>query len=422
MRPWRDIITYNTWLQLVGTLDTSIEYTSDLRKFSQDKKVASALVKDLRSLGHRIRDYHAIRKTELKLLPHRIKALREISKGAARIMKLILANRFQGATPEDFSRRRFDQRNSQGFVKGKASEESLYRNVLTLVNRSLRKAKYLEGLLDFYSREGLSSKDAFLDMLDNYERETDVETTNLVRTVMLEKYDPGHRGWLLESLWRQQQTIRQALSDVGAVAKLQEFRQRNENLHHQINITYYFGKWYEDEDSVPFFLWLEAQPISTSEDKEGMQSSVNYVRSDEGVLPTNRFEKLKVIEFRAGVLYGKRLDRNGDVATVCDTSAYAGKLGAGKAAYVWSLSRDFFIAEHVGHKMHHSTFVSGSTVRCAGMVQIVQGKITYLDTHSGHYKPSEQNLLKFVNYLRQRDAFRSGAKIVVLNKEPIIIP
>lgn len=51
---------------------------------------------------------------------------------------------------------------------------------------------------------------------------------------------------------------------------------------------------------------------------------------------------------------------------------------------------------------HHSSFLSGKPVLCAGEIQLQQGVIVHIDNGSGHYKPRTQDLLNCVELLRRR--------------------
>ncbi|MBL7542873.1 MAG: hypothetical protein JNL11_03610 [Bdellovibrionaceae bacterium] len=52
----------------------------------------------------------------------------------------------------------------------------------------------------------------------------------------------------------------------------------------------------------------------------------------------------------------------------------------------------------IGH--HHSAPVSGEPVYFAGEVKIRNGKLIGLNTNSGHYMPSNENLYNYLKYLQ----------------------
>jgi hypothetical protein len=92
------------------------------------------------------------------------------------------------------------------------------------------------------------------------------------------------------------------------------------------------------------------------------------------------------------------------------------KGGPGTAAYVWTEEREIFIGEHSESSFHHSTFVSGRAVRCAGMIKVKGGMVTFLSNNSGHYKPGYANLKSFAEYLWSNRAVYSGTDVTCLGK------
>ena len=99
-----------------------------------------------------------------------------------------------------------------------------------------------------------------------------------------------------------------------------------------------------------------------------------------------------------------------------DTGHFEGKgeLQPHTAAYVWTACGTLLAGEHVTHKFHHSSFVGGQAVRCAGMIRIDNGKVSQVSNDSGHYQPSEKQLRSFVDWLYQRKVFTNTAQVCYL--------
>lgn len=55
-----------------------------------------------------------------------------------------------------------------------------------------------------------------------------------------------------------------------------------------------------------------------------------------------------------------------------------------------------------GGTFHHSSFLSGKPVLCAGELEIRNGKLLYIDNGSGHYRPNTQQLLNCLDVLDRR--------------------
>jgi hypothetical protein len=92
------------------------------------------------------------------------------------------------------------------------------------------------------------------------------------------------------------------------------------------------------------------------------------------------------------------------VDTVTNTKAAAeGKTmfpnEEGHQGYVLSMSRDFYMMQHitpkgvdVGTGQYHSSYFAGETVLCAGTLLITAGKVKTVTTASGHYAPGISHL------------------------------
>lgn len=85
---------------------------------------------------------------------------------------------------------------------------------------------------------------------------------------------------------------------------------------------------------------------------------------------------------------------------IVDTSQFTSKKGVGYAAYGLSKNGELYIHEHVSAAsnphgkpyFYHSSFFSAKPGICFGMIAIENGKITYIDNHSGHYQPQKDHL------------------------------
>ena len=122
-------------------------------------------------------------------------------------------------------------------------------------------------------------------------------------------------------------------------------------------------------------------------------------------------------------LYSIDLTIPGMTARVADTGKYTAErrkdprgdatFGMGVAAFAWTQSGEIFVANDRAQEFHHSSFVSGRTVRCAGMIVIEQGIVTALNNNSGHYKPRKEHVLNFVRLLRGNGVISDKAAVEV---------
>ena len=66
-------------------------------------------------------------------------------------------------------------------------------------------------------------------------------------------------------------------------------------------------------------------------------------------------------------------------------------------------------------RLHHSSFLSGKRVLCAGTMEVHKGRLKVITIESGHYKPGVKDLLKFLNLLQNQHAM-DLSKIRVIDR------
>lgn len=64
-------------------------------------------------------------------------------------------------------------------------------------------------------------------------------------------------------------------------------------------------------------------------------------------------------------------------------------------------------------RFHHSSFFAGAGVNAAGMIVCVDGRLTKLFPHSGHYRPHDRHLYSLLAYLRDRGVQLRGVQVDV---------
>lgn len=89
----------------------------------------------------------------------------------------------------------------------------------------------------------------------------------------------------------------------------------------------------------------------------------------------------------------------------------------GCVAYVITLDGKLVTHEHINANegewaYRHSTLAGGRPVLCSGLMKVANGKITYIDNNSGHYKPKPANLYNTVKKLE--GLFSEDVKVVCL--------
>ena len=59
---------------------------------------------------------------------------------------------------------------------------------------------------------------------------------------------------------------------------------------------------------------------------------------------------------------------------------------------------------------NHTSFKAGKPVICAGMIKIVRGRLEYMDNNSGHYQPSDTDLISAFNLFVEEGVDLQGVK------------
>lgn len=100
-----------------------------------------------------------------------------------------------------------------------------------------------------------------------------------------------------------------------------------------------------------------------------------------------------------------------------DTTDKISKGKKGCVAYVITLDGKLVTHEHINVNKsewayRHSTLAGGKPILCSGLMKVVNGKITYIDNNSGHYKPESANLYNAVKKLE--GLFSKDAKVACL--------
>jgi hypothetical protein len=87
---------------------------------------------------------------------------------------------------------------------------------------------------------------------------------------------------------------------------------------------------------------------------------------------------------------------------------------------VMSMSREIYMYQHrgrgvMGHQagFYHSSYLAGAPVLAAGAMGIVHGKITFINLMSGHYRPTSDKILHFLECLLMHGVPLDGIKVNV---------
>ncbi|PKA52449.1 hypothetical protein AXF42_Ash020410 [Apostasia shenzhenica] len=165
------------------------------------------------------------------------------------------------------------------------------------------------------------------------------------------------------------------------------------------NLHFYYEKWCESDAGQPFFFWLdlgEGRNVDLKECPGSMLRAqcIKYLGPQE----REHYEYVPV----DGRIVHKRTNEALDTTNACEGE---------KWIFVMSPSRRLYAGVKKKGVFHHSSFLAGGTTIAAGRLTAENGLIKAIWAYSGHYKPSDENLDQFMNYLRENGVDLDGVEI-----------
>ncbi|KAI4381043.1 hypothetical protein MLD38_007160 [Melastoma candidum] len=151
------------------------------------------------------------------------------------------------------------------------------------------------------------------------------------------------------------------------------------------NLQFYYSVWFASESSQPFFYWLDI----------GHGKELNLERCPRSVLKHQRIMYLGPIErkgYEVIIKKGKLIyDQNQMPVNTTEGS---------KWIFVLSTTRKLYIGEKKKGLFQHSSFLAGGAASAAGRLVAHEGILKAIWPYSGHYHPTEENFLEFINFLQ----------------------
>lgn len=95
----------------------------------------------------------------------------------------------------------------------------------------------------------------------------------------------------------------------------------------------------------------------------------------------------------------------------CDTMSMSSHRNPYRAAYVIDTRGEIYIFTHKEGSLRHSSMMAGNCVFAAGEMVIIDGKLTRITTHSGHYQPGMENMYMVLKYLQRQGVRLENVKI-----------
>jgi hypothetical protein len=395
-QPWRDVYPIKFWDQVVdqyrsGALKSSSATVG--RWMRSMLKTGRVLPQQIERITKTLSTYHEIQKDESQNFQRRINLLRSIYFDSVEycrkyeIDKTIRDTR----TPED-------------------TFTSMDAYVWSIGRRAKRKADYIEKIQEF-CLTGLSNPTTMLKYLTDTSHIHD-QFQHLQVGCRMEEIDPYHRAFEMHA------------AEDGMIS---------EGQFTKFPMNQAFGQWInalKDGDFIavdtktlsvpakPFFVWLEAQPLTTGAPGKFLGPSGFTAKETKSV-------KYRGTVTDVGEWWHWLCPSNGVVSKVdfesLKTTPFNTNDGKGKAqepeksyAYVWERGGTLLAGQHEVERVHHSSFMAGKSVRCAGMIAVNDaGKVTFVSNNSGHYRPTKAQLIDFVKWLNQRGVMADNALVGV---------
>ena len=395
--PWRDVYPFAFWNQLVAQYRSGVLKSDSAtvgRWMRSVFKTGRVLPQQIERITSTLQDYHAVKKNDSQNFPRRINLLRSIYFDAAQYVDKYKINRTFITTPP-----------------AEDNFTSMDAYVWSIGKRALRKAAYIEEIQKFCDTEW-SNPTKMLQYITDTRHNVDAFQHLQVGSRM-EKLDPYHRSFEMHVKADGEIEHFNTSPMVTAFGEWIGAMKNKDGNFGAVNITTI------DAPVTPFFVWLENHHLTVG----GANQRWGY--RDWGANDT------KSVRYRdtltdpggkwwhwlcfggGGALY--ELDLEGLSTTLFNTRDGEGKptdAPFDTYAYVWTGSGELLAGRHNPDSVHHSSFTAGQKVRCAGMIAVNEaGKVTMVNSNSGHYHPTEQQLTLFVEWLKRRGVLSTEAEV-----------
>ncbi len=391
MAMWQDVYSLEDWYNILKNCQ------------QHDAPKVKELIGKLSTL---LEEYHSISKANLKNIPKRQGKLAQIVE-AAQEYKNHLGDEFISKDQEKKTDDLISFGPWQSATKKPQKDTSLKGSIDPWIHgvqqRARKKINYLDKLTEYYqnAKPKYVNKKLLLKTLKDQEKNHGKNKFfSLSSGTLLEKQDPVHRP--IEFM-------------------LDDLKNKRNSAEYPMNFAFY--QWVENKTKIPFFLWLEKHPISTTT-KDISNNWRGSFKTKMGPVDYDSPDIVSVRIKKAGEnarLMGKK-SKSGDVFELNTKllDDFVLKIGCpeGATAFIWDAKNKnrFYTHVHEAGKCHHSTMTSGKKVRCAGMWLVEQGKITYIDNSSGHYKPTSLSFYNLIRFLHNKNLFDPDVRIADLHR------
>ncbi|KAJ8643481.1 hypothetical protein MRB53_005229 [Persea americana] len=163
------------------------------------------------------------------------------------------------------------------------------------------------------------------------------------------------------------------------------------------NLHFYYVNWLQCESRQPFFYWLdvgEGKEVSLDEcPRPKLQHQcIKYLG------PKER-EGYEVIVEDGKFLYKQNRE-------LLDSSEGPEE----KYIFVLSTSKHLYVGQKQRGTFQHSSFLAGGATSAAGRLVVEKGVLKAVWSHSGHYRPTQENFQEFISFLKENNVDLTDVK------------
>ncbi|XWS70022.1 hypothetical protein CRYUN_Cryun03dG0013400 [Craigia yunnanensis] len=161
------------------------------------------------------------------------------------------------------------------------------------------------------------------------------------------------------------------------------------------NLHLYYDVWFSSESTQPFFYWLDVGDgkevnLDKCPRKKLQQQCITYLG------PKDREEYEVIVD------NGRLVFRQSGL--LVDTT------GESKWIFVLSTTRALYVGRKEKGKFQHSSFLAGGATTAAGRLVARDGALEAIWPYSGHYHPTEENFMEFINFLEENHVNLTNVK------------
>ncbi|XP_074362707.1 IQ domain-containing protein IQM1-like [Apium graveolens] len=168
------------------------------------------------------------------------------------------------------------------------------------------------------------------------------------------------------------------------------------------NLSLYYDAWFTTKSWQPFFYWLDV----------GDGKELNLEECSRTMLQKQCIRYLGPIEraeFEVIIDNGKLVYKQ--------TGKYLDTVDGSKFIFVLSTLKNLYVGEKKKGQFQHSSFLSGGAATAAGRLVARNGILEAIWPYSGHYHPTEENFMEFINFLEDHLVDLSNVKKFAVDED-----